>query len=68
MAKTYSAYNFHLNAKKLDMFQLGMTLFIVIFETMPFAQAIPSDFHYNLIMSNEIKRFSEAHPVMRELL
>jgi hypothetical protein len=54
VAKTYSAYNFRLDAKKLDMFQLGMTLFIVIFETMPFAQANPNDYHYNLIMSNDI--------------
>ena len=53
------------NAESVDIFQAGVTIFMVIFGSVPFHKADPRDSLYTYICNNRFDLFLASHPVTR---
>ena len=61
--KTYMAPEMKENkvydGRQVDLFSLGVTLFIIVQGIFPFCEAKPDEFHYNLLMTGKTDRYWE---------
>lgn len=52
---------------KVDIFTLGMMLFLLAFGQMPFVAATPDDKYYQYIIRGDLASFVKAHPATAKL-